>query len=145
MKRTVSLLGFGILAGAMAFAQNTADNGATPPQASPPVTSQTPATSASPTQGTNSQAGTTPENPGMTEGHANQNAPTAAQGQLNNNTSATSPNTVPASPSSATPSNSTQQSQANCTQTKPLYECQATDIPWANPSGGNNSTPPPPH
>ena len=45
-------------------------------------------------------------------------------------------------PNSAAPSPNAQQSQANCVQTKPLYECQATDLPWANSSGGSNGTPP---
>lgn len=96
---------------------NASQNGSAPqPQATPPVTSQTPATSASPTQG-----------------------------REVNNPPTTAPNAASASPNSATPSSNSQQSQANCAQTKPLYECQATDIPWAKPSGGNNGTPAPSH
>jgi len=104
-------------------------------QATPPVTSQTPATSASPTA-TGQQAGTSPANPSSTA------AGSDANNQGVNNPSTTDPN---AAPSSATPSNAQQPPQANGDDAnKPLYERQATNIPWANHSG-NNGTANPPH
>ena len=145
--------------------QDKSSNGAAPPvQATPPVTSQTPASPNSPSMGANSQVGNSPpNNSGMTESEANHDAQAARQGELNtnpqngqttgrgvdnqgvNNPSTTNPNAVPSSPNSATPSSNSPQSQADCTKTRPLYECQASDIPWAQTSGGNTSTPPPPH
>jgi len=133
-------------------------------QTSPPVSSQTPAAPSSPT-GANSQVGNSPaNNSGMTESEANHDAQAARQGELNanpqngqttgrgvnnqgvNNPSSTSPNAVPTSPNSASPSSNTQQPQTNANdQNKPLYERQATHIPWANQPGGNTNTPPPPH
>jgi len=85
----------------------------------------------------------------MTANQANGSAQAARQGEMNANphtgttTGTTNPNAASTSPNTATSSNA-QQSQANCRQTKPLYECQATDIPWAQSSAGN-STPPPSH
>jgi hypothetical protein len=125
------------------------------PQTTPPVTSQTPATSTSPTSGTSSQQGTSPaSNSGMTEGQANsttgQTAGTSVSTQGANpsgtaNSATTTPNATTSSPNSATPSNA-QSPQANSNdQNKPLYERQATDIPWAKSSAGNNGTPAPPH
>lgn len=132
-------------------------------QTTPPVTSQTRVAPTSPTS-TNPQPGVSPgNNAGMTESEANHDAQAARQGELNanpqtgettgrgvnnqgaNNPSTTSPTAVPNSRNSATPSN-TQQPQSNADdQNKPLYERQATDIPWANHSGENQGTPPPPH
>ena len=97
--------------------QNQSQNGAAPQvQSTPPVTSQTPATSSSPT--TNSQSV--------------------------NNSSATSPNAAPTSPSpNSAASSGTQPTQADCqNHTKPLYECPATDLPWANSSGGSGTQSP---
>jgi len=135
------------------------------PQATPPVTSQTPATQSSPNQNATPQPGTSPaNNTGMTESEANHDAQAARQGELNtnsqtgdttgrgvnnqgvNNPSTTNPSAVPSSPNSATPSSTQPQSNAN-DQNKPLYERQATDIPWATHSGtdtGNTGTPAPP-
>jgi hypothetical protein len=144
---------------------NSKPNGAPPQvQSTPPVTSQTPASPNAPSTGANSQVGTSPaNNSGMTESEANHDAQAARQGELNtnpqngqttgrgidnqgvNNPSTTNPNAVPSSPNSATPSSNSQQSQADCAKTRPLYECQASDIPWANGSGGNTNTPAPPH
>jgi len=132
-------------------------------QSTPPVTSQTSASPNSPTTGANSQVGTSPaNNSGMTESEANHDAQAARQGELNtnpqkgettgrgvdnqgvNNPSTTNPNAVPTSPNST--SGNAQQPQANANdQNKPLYERQATDIPWAKSSGGNTNTPAPPH
>lgn len=129
-------------------------------QATPPVTSQTPAAPASPTAGTNanSQVGTSPaNNTGMTESQANHDAQAARQGELNsnpqtgensgrginnqgvNNPATTSPNAVPTSSNTATPAGNSND------QNKPLYERQATDIPWANQHAGNSGIPPAPH
>ncbi len=132
--------------------------------ATPPVTSQTPAAPSSPTSA-NPQAGSSPaNNTGMTESEANHDAQAARQGELNtnpqsgdtngrginnqgvNNPASTPPNAVPTSSNSATPSSNTQPPQSNANdQNKPLYERPATDIPWANQSGGNTGTPAPPH
>ncbi len=149
---------------AMLQQSSTATSGAqstnNPPQeASPPVTSQTPAAPSSPT-GANSQVGNSPaNNTGMTESQANHDAQAARQGELNsnpqngettgrgvnnqgvNNPSTTNPNAVPSSPNSASPQSNTND------QNKPLYERQATDIPWANTTtngntGGNGTNPP---
>ncbi len=136
---------------------NQTQNGSAPqPPVMPPVTSQTPATSTSPTAGSNSQAGTSPANSaGMTGSEANHDAQAARQGELNtdpqagqttgngvndqgmNNPASVNPNAT--SPNSATAS---PQTQPNCAQNHPVYECQATNIPWANTSGGNTGTPP---
>jgi hypothetical protein len=96
---------------------NQSQNGSAPQvQSTPPVTSQTPATQASPTTGSE------------------------------NNQPATSPNAMPTSPNSATPSSNSQPPQSNANDAnKPLYERQATDVPWANSSGRNASTPPSSH
>jgi hypothetical protein len=103
-------------------------------QAAPPVTSQTPATSASPTA-TDPQAGTSPANPSSTATGSDANKQGA------NPPSPTSPN---AAPNSATPSGTQQPPQATADDAnKPLYERQATDIPWANHSGGTGSANPP--
>ncbi len=158
MKRTFLVLAFGILAATMAFAQSTAGNSSAT-QATPPVTSQTSATPNSPTAGANSQVGSSPaNNSGMTESEANHDAQAARQGELNanpqtgqtagrgvdnqgvNNPSTTNPNAVPTSPNSTSPA-----ANSGNDQNKPLYERQATDIPWAQQSGGNTGTPPPPH
>jgi hypothetical protein len=123
-------------------------------------------TSSTTTTTTNQQNGNSPaNNTGMTESEANHDAQAARQGELNtnsssgdtagrgvnnqgvNNPSTTNPNAVPNSPNSATPS-SAQQPQAN-DQNKPLYERQATDIPWAKSSGNTGASNPseqnPPH
>lgn len=134
-------------------------NGTAPQQTSPPVTSQTPAT---PTGGANgSTTGQAPatspgNNAGMTGSEANHDAQAARQGELNtnpntgdtsgrgnnqgaNNSSTTSPNAAAASPNSGTSQSSAD--DAN----KPLYERQATDIPWANQGSGSSGTSNPPH
>lgn len=119
----------------------------------PPVTSQTPASSASPTS-PDSQSGTSPaNNTGMTPGEANSNAQAARPGETSTNPNtgqttgqgvnggaapSTSPNAVPSSPNSTAPqstggtsANSSQPQSANDSN-KPLYERQATDVPWAH-------------
>ena len=145
-------------------ATSTAPTSNTPAAAETAPNSQT-TTSTSTTTTTQQQTNTSPaNNSGMTESEANHDAQAARQGELNtnpqtgdttgrgvnnqgvNNPSTTNPNAVPSSPNSATPSSNTQQPQANSNdQNKPLYERQATDIPWANQSGGNTGTPNPPH
>ncbi|HUI84038.1 MAG TPA: hypothetical protein VL240_07440 [Candidatus Binatia bacterium] len=140
----------------------TQTNSASQTQANPPVSSQTPAASTPPT-GPTSQVGNSPaNNTGMTESEANHDAQAARQGELNtnpqngqttgrgvnnqgvNNPATTNPNAVPTSPNSVTQPSNPPPGNAN-DQNKPLYERQATDIPWANGSGGNTGTPPPPH
>jgi hypothetical protein len=138
---------------AMLLPQDTPQSSSGQPQTSPPVTSQTPATSTSPTN-PDSQVGSSPaNNTGMSESEANHDAQAARQGELNtnpkngettgrgvnnqgvNNPTQTSPNAVPDS------RNSTSGSQGNNNdQSKPLYERQATDVPWANHSGSNNGS-----
>jgi hypothetical protein len=101
-------------------------------QTTPPVTSQTPAAPAPPTA-SDQQTGSSPANA------------TGATGQGANNSGTTESNAATTSPNSATPSN-TQQPQSNADDAnKPLYERQATDIPWASHSGGNTGTGNPPH
>ena len=148
---------------AMLMQQSTNSQPATQ-QTTPPVTSQTPTASTSPTApAANSQVGTSPaNNTGMTESQANHDAQAARQGELNtnsqtgdttgrginnqgvNNPTSTSPNAVPTSSNSATPAANSQQPANANDASKPLYERQASDIPWANQSG-NNGTNPPPH
>lgn len=107
------------------------------PQATPPVTSQTPAAPTSPTAGSSSQPGTSPaNNNGMTEGQANPTTGQAAGSSASNQSGAT--NGAPSSPSNA------QTPQANSNDAnKPLYERQATDIPYAKSSNGNGTSAPP--
>ncbi len=141
---------------AMLLPQDLPQSSSGQPKTSPPVTGQTPATSASPTN-PNSQVGNSPaNNTGMTESEANHDAQAARQGELNtnpqngqttgrgvnnqgvNNPKQTNPNAVPDSRNS-TSGTATPQSNAN-DQNKPLYERQATDIPWASHSGSNSGT-----
>jgi hypothetical protein len=137
---------------------------ASPTNANPQATAPRSTTTTTTTTTTQQQAGTSPaNNTGMTESEANHDAQAARQSELNanpqtgqttgrgvnnqgvNNPSSTNPNAVPTSPNSALPSGE-QQPQANTNdQNKPLYERQATDIPWAQSPGGNRGTPPPPH
>jgi len=114
------------------------------PQTTPPVSSQTPATSASPTStesqtGANGAAGSQ-LNPDAQMPNANPNGTTAGSSVDNQGTPAN------AAPNSATPSG-TQQPQANSADDagKPLYESQATDIPWASHSSDSNGTANSPH
>ena len=151
---------------AMLQQESKPDMGANPQQTTPPVTSQTPAT---PGQSTNStqqptppassttsdqQSSTPSSTNGMTGSQVDQNAQGARQGEMNTNPnvgSASGANPSSTANSNAAPSNAQQQPNAN-DQNKPLYERQATDIPWANHSGqnsGNSGTtgttsPPPP-
>ena len=124
-----------------------------PQQSNPPVSSQTPAAQNPPTN-SNSQLGSTPANAvGTTPGEAERNAQAAQQGQLStnpqtgvttgrgvNNQGVNNPSqTVP-------PPNANPPQTNNNDQNKPLYERQATDIPWASHSGttdqNSNVTPP---
>jgi trimeric autotransporter adhesin len=111
---------------------------ATQPQTTPPVSSQTPATSASPT-GSDSQAG---DNTGTAGSEASASGSTS--GSAVDSQGASTP--ANAAPNSATPSGM-QQPQANSADdaNKPLYERQATDIPWANHSSDSNGTANSPH
>ncbi len=145
---------------AMLQQESKPDMGANPQQTTPPVTSQTPATPGQSTSSaqqappsssgtstttntttTTTQQSTTPSNTnGMSGTQVDQNAQGARQGEMNANPNAGNANG--ANPSSTTnpnaaPSNA-QQPNANANdQNKPLYERQATDIPWANHSGDN--------
>lgn len=111
--------------------------GTTPPQqATPPVSSQTPATSASPTD-TNPPTGTSPATTnGATGSSVNQGA---------TNSPTTDPNAVSASPNAATPSATQPPPPTADDANKPLYERQATDIPWANHSKDTTGSANPPH
>ncbi len=143
---------------AMLQQESKPDMGANPQQTTPPVTSQTPATPGASTNSaqqatapssstttstttTTNQQSTTPSNTnGMTGSQVDQNAQSARQGEMNSNPNAATTNGATPSSSAtpgASPSNA-QQPNAN-DQNKPLYERQATDIPWANHSGDNNS------
>lgn len=106
--------------------------------ANTPVTSQTPAEPASPA-GTNSQPGSGTSNPssvstqpaptGAGPGAAGTTSTNPGMGVNNANTGATT------TPSTATSPQSTQNDQ-----NKPLYERQATDVPWASHSGSTTTT-----
>ncbi len=145
---------------AMLQQESKPDMGANPQQTVPPVTSQTPATPgastnsaqqgnppASSTTSTGQQS-TSPSNTnGMSGSQVDQNAQGARQGQMNTTANTGSANganpSSPATPSAA-PSNPQQQQPNANDQNKPLYERQATDIPWANHSGdttGNSGNP----
>jgi hypothetical protein len=118
-----------------AGAQEQKPGSTQPQQTTPPVSSQTPATSASPTD-TNPPTGSSPASTnGATGSGVNQGA---------NSSPTTDPNA--ASPNSAAPSGTQQPPQANADdQNKPLYERQATDIPWANHSKDTSGSANPPH
>ena len=132
----------------------TQENGSMP---NTPVTSQTPAEPASPT-GANSQLGSGTSNPSAVStqpaqsGTTPQPNTTAAPGSTPSpdptaNTGAT------ASPATGNPDMSANPGAGNAgaaaspqstqnDQNKPLYERQATDIPWANHSGATTTTTP---
>jgi hypothetical protein len=114
--------------------------GTTPPQqTTPPVSSQTPATPASSTE-TNPQTGSSPASTTSTNGAAGSSV---NQGATNSPT--TDPNAVPASPNAATPPATQPPPPTADDANKPLYERQATDIPWANHSKDTNGSANPPH
>lgn len=95
--------------------------------ANTPVTNQTPAEPASPT-GANSQLGSGTSNPSAVSSQpAQTGTPAAPQAGAT---------TTPQAGAAATP-----QSTQN-DQNKPLYERQATDLPWANHSGATTTTNP---
>ncbi len=95
-------------------------------QTTPPVTSQTPAGSSSPTSPAATTGTTPPAQSGTTAG-------AGANG-------GTSPNsTTPQSSGTTTPQPSSSQPQSANDANKPLYERQATDIPYAH--GNTTSTP----
>ena len=133
-------------------------------QTTPPVTSQTPATSASPTS-PEGQTGSSPaNNTGMTPAEGNSNAQAAQQSGTSTNPNAgqstgqgvngsstptSDPSAVSSSPSSTapqstgtTPQTSSAQPQTTDDSNKPLYERQATDVPWAH-HGDKTATPNP--
>ncbi len=114
---------------------------ATQPQTTPPVSSQTPATSASPT-GSNTQAGASSGAAGsqMNPNNANATGSTAGSGSQGASSSSN------AASNSATPSG-TQHPQVNSADdaNKPLYERQATDIPWASQSSNGTGSANSPH
>lgn len=138
-------------------------NQSTGGQATPPVTNQTPATSASPTS-PDAQSKTTPANATGSPAETNSAAPVAPQGDTvtNPNTGQTSgqgvseappastdPNAVPSSPNSAapqapssTPQASPSQPQGTDDSNKPLYERQATDVPYAHHDNSNSAATP---
>lgn len=118
---------------------------------SPPVTSQTTATPQSPTD-PNAQMGTGTANP-TGRGAAAGTNPAEQTGTTAVPPASTTPNapattTTPEASGtsvSTTGTNATTGTSASPTapqndQNKPLYERQATDVPWANHSGTNNST-----
>jgi len=137
------------------------DNGS---MANTPVTNQTPAESTSP-MGTNSQLGSGTTNPSAVstqpaqtqtapattpEADATANPSTTQTPDTNNANSgvtatpSTSPNASPdmnANPSAAPNAGATASPQSTQNdQNKPLYERQATDVPWASHSGAGATT-----
>ncbi len=130
---------------AMLQQESKPDVGSTAPQqqTTPPVTSQTPETPGAATSSTqqNAQQGattssTTTSTTSTTTTNEQRGIPSTGT------TSTTDQNATTSSPNAATPNSNTQQPQANTNtndQNKPLYERQATDIPWAN-SGNNSGT-----
>jgi hypothetical protein len=150
---------------AMLQQPGSTDTGGTSSQSNgtpPPVTSQTPAASQSPTD-PNSQLGTgTASQTGTSTA-----AGASAAGQTGTGSSATGATAATASPTAAgsagatgttgssdmnngTPAVSTASTGASATATspqstqndanKPLYERQATDVPWASHSGSTTTT-----
>ncbi len=116
--------------------------------ANTPVTNQTPAEPASPT-GANSQLGSGTTNPSAVSTQpAQTGTPTTPQAGTaatpgSNPASETNPNSgvnatsgTNANPGAAASPQSTQNDQ-----NKPLYERQATDVPWANHSGATTTNP----
>lgn len=112
---------------------NNTQNTGNPTQTAPPATSQTPAGSTSPTN-PNSQVGNSPANNAGTTPNAVQTTGAGVNGSA---TPTTNPNASPASSNSTTPP--ANQNDAN----KPLYERQATDVPWARRSNDNQNNPNP--
>lgn len=121
----------------------------------PPVTSQTPAATQSPTDpnaqmgtgsanptGTGAAAGTTPAQQTGSSAGASSTTPssdtsattTVTSGSSTSTTGSTSSSGASAPPQSASPQNSQND------QNKPLYERQATDVPWASHSGSTTTT-----
>ena len=108
-----------------------------PQQTTPPVSSQTPATPGASTSSTQQSA---------TQGAAGTEATPSTSSTTTSTTSTTTTTNQPANTQSgATPDNNqgmnnsaTPQANTN-DQNKPLYERQATDIPWANHSGNNSA------
>jgi len=133
-------------------------------QTTPPVTSQTPATSPSPTSpDAQTQTGGSPASTtGTSPAEGNSNAQAARQGETSTNPNtgqtngqgvsgspapSTDPNAVPASPNSTAPQSTGTTPQTNSAQpqstddsNKPLYERQATDVPYAH-HGDTTATP----
>jgi hypothetical protein len=134
---------------AMLQQQESTPGSPAPQQTTPPVTSQTPATPGASTSSTqqNAQQGaatssTTTSTTSTTTTNSPQTGttPTTDQGATSSTPNANTPG-ANATPSSNTTGSDTQQPQANTTTNndpnRPLYERQATDIPWAH-SGSNN-------
>lgn len=94
----------------------------------PPVTSQTPAASQSPTN-PNSQLG---------RGTANQTGTATAPGDTAASSAAGASQSDAGSDVNAASSSSQQSTQNDAN--KPLYERQATDVPWASHSGSTTTT-----
>lgn len=128
--------------------------------ANTPVTSQTPAESTSPT-GANSQLGSGTTNPSAVSTQPAQSptaTPTTPESGATTNPTTTAPDaTGAANPGAATSPSATPDMNANPTaapnpgataspqstqndQNKPLYERQATDVPWASHSGAGATT-----
>ena len=112
--------------------------------ANTPVSSQTPAEPASPT-GTNSQLGSGTSNPSAVSTQPAHNGTTPQAGATgsttNSSTSGTTTNPdMNANPgAAANPGATTTPQNPENDQNKPLYERQATDIPWASHSGTSNT------
>ncbi len=133
--------------------QNGAATGNGTPGTPPPVTSQTPAGSQSPTNpnsqlgaGTASQTGASTaagaSGAGQTGTESSTTAgtnPAGAETSMTGTTSSTGAagTSTAGAGASATP-NSPQSTQNDAN--KPLYERQATDVPWANHSGSSTTT-----
>jgi hypothetical protein len=118
----------------------TTDNAT--PGTPPPVTSETPAASQSPTNpnaqmgaGTASQTGTSTAAGTSAAGQTSTSGTEGATG-----TSATNPGA--ANPSAASPGTAATTPSTQNDANKPLYERQATDVPWANHSGSTTTSTP---
>lgn len=115
-----------------------------PQQTTPPVSSQTPATPGASTSSTQQQA-TSGNSTTTSSTTTTTNTSSGQQGSTPSNTNGmnANPSATGTSTSTSTTNTTTQQPQANTNdQNKPLYERQATDIPWANHSGTNSANPP---
>jgi len=158
MKQTLALLGFTLLAAAMAVGQASSDRTDPGTQASPPVTSQTPAAQSPPTATTpkpTSEVGKSPaNNAGESERAADRQSAAAQEGHLNrnpqtgklagrgiDNQGVNQPNASNPNPENAPAANTPVTSNSQ----RKNFNNRQTTAPWDDASGGNIGTPAPPH